>query len=135
MEKRKIVLTFPQELVDKPVTYHLIKDYDLVINILRANVTPKEQGVLVLELQGAAKNIDQGIAYLKKTGLAIQSLIEDIKWDETKCIHCTECVTVCPTGAFEVDRANMKIVFNRDKCIACGLCVSLCPYHAMEIII
>lgn len=135
MEKRKIVLTFPHELVTKPITYHLIKDYDLVINILRANVTPKEQGVLVLELLGEGKNLEQGINYLKTTGVTIQSLIEDIKWDERKCIHCTECVTVCPTGAFELDRSTMKIVFNRDTCIACGLCVSLCPYHAMEIII
>jgi Fe-S-cluster-containing hydrogenase components 1 len=65
----------------------------------------------------------------------IASLIEDIKWDDKKCTHCTACVSVCPTGAFVVDRKRMLIQFDKDKCIACGLCVTLCPYRAMEIVI
>ncbi|MCK4994861.1 MAG: 4Fe-4S binding protein [Candidatus Omnitrophica bacterium] len=135
MEKKRLVLTFPHELLDKPITYHLIKDYDLIVNMLRVKITPKEQGVMVVEIEGDDAAIEDGIAYLKKIGIAIESLIEDIKWDEKKCIHCTECVTVCPTNAFVVDRHIMKINFDKDKCIACGLCVSICPYRAMEIVI
>jgi ferredoxin len=135
MEKKRVVLTFPHDLLDKPIAYHLIKDYDLVVTILKAKITPKEQGLLVLEIQGTKHNLDKGIAYLKKTGVKIASLIEDIKWDEKKCIHCTECVTVCPTGAFVINRDRMQVQFDKDKCIACGLCVTLCPYRAMEIII
>ncbi len=135
MEKKRVVLTFPQELLDKPITYHLIKDYDLIVNMLRVKITPKEEGVMVIEIEGEDQKLEDAIAYLKKTGIAIESLIEDIKWDEEKCVHCTECVTVCPTNAFVLDRKQMKITFDKDKCIACGLCVSICPYKAMEIII
>ncbi len=135
MGKKRVVLTFPQELLDKPITYHLIKDYDLIVNLLRVKITPKEEGVMVVEIEGDDDKFEEGVAYLKKTGVAIESLIEDIKWDEKKCIHCTECVTVCPTNAFVVDRQLMKITFDKDKCIACGLCVSVCPYRAMEIVI
>lgn len=133
--KKRVVLTFPHDLLDKPITYHLIKDFDLIVNILKAKITPREQGLLVLEIEGEEDKLEQGLAYLKETGINIESLIEDIKWDEGKCTHCTECVTVCPTNAFVVDREKMKVSFDKDKCIACGLCVLLCPYRAMEIII
>lgn len=36
MAKRRLVLTFPPRLVEEPITYRLIKDYDLVVNILKA---------------------------------------------------------------------------------------------------
>jgi len=135
MEKKRVVLTFPHQLLDKPITYHLIKEYDLVVTILKAKITPKEQGLLVLEIKGSKANLEKGIQYLKKTGVEIASLIEDIKWDDKKCTHCTACVTICPTGAFVVDRKRMLVKFDKDKCIACGLCVTLCPYRAMEIVI
>ena len=135
MGKKRVVLTFPHELLDKPITYHLIKDYDLIVNLLRVKITPNEEGVMVIEIEGDDNKLEDGIAYLKKTGVAIDSLIEDIKWDENKCIHCTECVTVCPTNAFIVERQQMKITFDKEKCIACGLCVTICPYRAMEIVI
>ena len=135
MEKRRVVLTFPNNLLDKPITYHLIKDYDLIVNILNAKITPKEEGVMALEIEGESKNLDEGIKFLKSSGLNIQSLIEDIKWDENKCIHCTGCVSVCPTQAFTIQRDTMKLIFDKDKCIACGLCVKVCPYRAMEIVV
>ena len=47
---KKIVLRFPQNLVDQPIICRLVKDFDLEFNILRASVTPEEEGLLVLEL-------------------------------------------------------------------------------------
>ena len=49
---RRIVLHFPKRLVDRPLVYRLIKDYNLEFNILKALVTPEEEGLLVLELKG-----------------------------------------------------------------------------------
>ncbi len=46
MHKKRVVLSFPPHLIDQAVSYKLIKDYDLMINILRARITPKEQGRL-----------------------------------------------------------------------------------------
>jgi len=43
MKKKRVVLTFPPDMIDQPITYHLVKEHDLMINILRANITPKEQ--------------------------------------------------------------------------------------------
>lgn len=133
MGKRTLVLKFPQQLVDKPITYKLVKDYDLKINILKAKVTPKEEGSLVLGIEGPEDNIKEGIKYLKKAGVHIQPLIQDVELDENKCIHCTYCVTLCPTQAFSVNRETMEVNLNKDKCIACGICVDACPYKAVEL--
>ena len=52
MKKTRVVLSFPPSNVEEPVTYRLIKDYDLVVNILRASIDPGKQGRMVVELSG-----------------------------------------------------------------------------------
>jgi len=47
---KRIVLHFPKRMVDRPIVSRLVKDYDLDFNILKALVTPEEEGLLVLEL-------------------------------------------------------------------------------------
>lgn len=129
---RRIVLHFPRILVDEPIIYRLVKDYDLEFNILKALVTPKEEGVLVLELTGKQTDYERGLQYLTETGVRIQSLSQDVIRNETKCTHCGACVTVCPTGAFEVEPSTRRVNFLDSKCIACGLCIKACPLRAME---
>ena len=55
---KKIVLRFPRRLVERPIIYRLVKDYDLEFNILKASVTPEEEGLLILELKGDQKEYD-----------------------------------------------------------------------------
>ena len=93
---KRIVLHFPRRLVDRPIVYRLIKDYDLELNILKASITPDEEGLLVLELRGEQNNYDKGIEYLTKTGVRIQSLGQNVIRNEERCTHCGACITVCP---------------------------------------
>jgi Pyruvate/2-oxoacid:ferredoxin oxidoreductase delta subunit len=133
MSRKRLVLTFPSALVHQPITYYLIKDYDLMINILRASVTPNETGRLVIELSGNRNNLDRGIKYLKGMGVQIEPLAQDVKWRKNKCTHCTVCIPVCPTDALKLNRGTMAVSFDSKKCIACGLCIDVCPYRAVEI--
>ncbi len=130
---KKIVLTFPQSLVGQPIVYHLIKDFDLVFNILRASITPKEEGLLVIEISGKEENYKKGMDFLKKQGVNVQPLKKDVKWIEKKCIQCGACITICPTQALNIDRKTMKISFDEEKCIACELCIKPCPARAFEV--
>jgi len=130
---KRIVLRFPRRLVERPIIYRLVKDYDLEFNILKASITPEEEGLLVLELKGDQKEYDKGINFLVKAGVKIQSLSQDVTRNEERCTHCGACVTVCPTGAFRVDPKTRKVLFDNKKCIACGLCISACPPRAMEV--
>lgn len=129
----RIVLHFPHRLVDQPIVYRLIKDFDLEFNILKAYVTPQEEGLMVLELTGDKENYDKGIAYLKKCGVKIQPLSKDVIRNEVKCTDCGACVPICPTGALAVDPITRKVHFYKNKCIACELCIKACPTRAMEI--
>ncbi len=130
---KKIVLRFPKRLVERPIIYRLVKDYELEFNILKASITPEQEGLLVLELKGNQKEYDKGIEFLMKAGVKIQSLSQDVTRNEERCTHCGACVTVCPTGAFRVDPKTMMIIFEDEKCIGCGLCITACPPRAMEV--
>lgn len=133
MITKRIVLHFPHRLVDKPIVYKLIKDYNLEFNILKANVTPQEEGLMVLELKGKDEDYNKGLEYLRASGVKIQPLSEDIVRNDLKCTHCGVCVPICPTQALVVDEKTRQVLFHDDKCIACELCVKICPAHAMEL--
>jgi L-aspartate semialdehyde sulfurtransferase ferredoxin len=133
MISKRIVLHFPQRLVDKPIVYRLIKDFNLEFNILKAYVTPQEEGLMVLELKGQDAEYEKGMEYLRASGVKIQPLSEDIVRNSDKCTDCGVCVTVCPAQALVVDPATRKVIFHEDKCIACELCIKICPTHAMEV--
>ncbi len=131
MVSKRIVLTFPHKLLDKPIVYKLVKDFDLVFNILQAKITPKEEGLLILELTGKKENYANGIKYLTDLGVNIQPLSKDVTRDDNRCTHCGACVTICPTDALYIDKNTMKVIFDSEKCIACELCVKACPPRAM----
>jgi len=133
MVSKRIVLKFPHRLVDQPIVYRMVKEYDLQFNILKAYVTPREEGLLVLELTGEDKSFDKAIAYAKKLGVSVQPLSKDIKRNETKCTHCGACVPICPTDALVIDPATRKVEFCNEECIACELCIKACPPRAMEL--
>lgn len=130
---RRIVLHFPRRLVDRPIVYRLVKDYNLEFNILKASVTPEEEGLLVLELSGEQTEYDSGIKYLATNGVRIQSLSQDVVRNEERCTHCGACVVVCPTGAFELESLTRRVKFDNEKCLACGMCIKACPPRAMEL--
>lgn len=134
MTKRKIVLHFPKKAIDKPIIYTLIKDYNLVFNILKAQITPDAEGLMIIELGGNEKDYNAGIKFLKEQGVETQPLSKDVTRDEDKCIHCGHCITLCPTGAlFVKDKKTREIGFDKDKCIACEICIKACPPRALEI--
>lgn len=133
MARKKVVLSFPPETVKKPITYHLVKDYDLVINILRAEVREEEAGRMVLDIEGDEKSIDKGLAFLKGQGVAIQEAARDITLDEELCVDCGACTAVCRSDALTLNKDTMKLEFDKDNCIFCELCVKACPLQIIKV--
>lgn len=128
-----VSLRFPRKIVNEPITVNLVKRFDLTFNILKATIYPRKEGFIVLQLSGHRKNFQQGVRYLKSLGIKVESIGQDIKRDEEKCYQCGACTAVCPTGALNIKRPEMEVLFDRELCSACEWCVSACPARAMEV--
>jgi ferredoxin len=52
-----------------------------------------------------------------------------------KCVACTACEVICPTGTLEYeDKENKRIfTYSHYQCICCGACVKTCPESAAEL--
>ena len=77
MAKRRVKLTFPKELVTEPIIHRLGKDYDVVTNIRRADVTEGE-GWVVLELEGTAENIEGALQAAIAKGVRVDPVEGDL---------------------------------------------------------
>jgi ferredoxin len=130
---RRLVLRFHKRILDKPIVSRLVREYGLDFNILKASITPGEEGLLVMELTGDSRNYEKGMKYLSDNGVDIQSLSQDVVRNEQRCTHCGACVAICPTGAFSVDPGTRKVLFDNTKCVACEMCLRGCPPRAMEL--
>jgi len=135
MLKKGLVLRFPPEIVDQPIVYRLVKDFNLVFNILKAMITPGKEGIMILELSGDKENLEKGLNYLTDVGVDVKTIAQQMAKNEEVCIHCGACTAVCPTGALFVDRQTFQVIYDPEKCTACGFCVSACITKAMEVFI
>ena len=133
MVTKRIVLRFPRRVVDRPIVYHLVRDYDLEFNILKASISPEQEGVLIMEVKGSKDQYDKGIHFLSDMGVRIEPLSQDVVRDDERCTSCGACITICPTNAFTTDPVTKIVYFDNDKCIACGACITACPPRAMKV--
>lgn len=131
MAPEKIVLRFAADTADQPIIYRLVKDYDLVVNITKAAINPHKEGTMVLELTG--ERYGEGIEYLKKQGISVQPLAQEVVRNEEKCTQCGACTVHCPTNALYIERPSMEVKFKGDNCIVCLMCLKVCPVKAMEV--
>lgn len=131
MYSKILILRFPRTEVRKPIVCYLVKDYDLIFNILNAAILPRKEGVMVLELTGTRKNFKEGVKFLKSQGVQVQNASQEVKRDMNKCTQCGACTAVCPTGALHIIRPEMAVEFDETLCSVCELCIPVCPSRAM----
>lgn len=133
MAKRRLVLTFPPDVVERPVVSLMIKEYDVITNILRAEVHEGEIGRMLVELEAEGRHLKKGIEYLKDQGVGVEDAITDIELDESLCISCGACTAVCLHGALKVEAPDWELVLDRERCILCGFCVDACPLQLITV--
>ncbi len=75
--KRRVKLTFPQELIKEPVIFTMAKQFDVMPNIRRARVT-ETVGEMILELEGSDENLEKGIQWLKEKKIEVELVEGDI---------------------------------------------------------
>ena len=77
MPRIRLRLTFPTELIQEPIVYRLVKDFDLVINIRRADVKA-DYGWVVLEMEADEKTLQRGVDWLKQRGVQVDPIERDV---------------------------------------------------------
>jgi len=135
IQKKVIYLTFPPEASGKPLVCDLALNYQLRFSILKAQITPRHEGQMTMEISGGQEALDRGLAYLKDHGVGVVPAAQRISRDEDACIHCGVCTALCPTRALHIDPATQLVRFEAEECSACGMCTKVCPVRAMEILI
>ncbi len=133
MIARRVVLHFPPKLIDQPIISNTVRRYNLEFNILKASIAPPEGGLLVVEFQGAQKDVQEALKYLQGLEIKVQNLSRDITMKTDKCTSCGVCVAICPTEALITNKKTWQVEFVAEKCVACELCVKACPYSAMQV--
>ncbi len=76
MAKRRVMFTFPEELIREPVIYNLSQQFNIVTNILRADVT-EDRGWVVLELDGEDEDIEAGITWATSKGVRVEPISDE----------------------------------------------------------
>jgi ABC-type methionine transport system ATPase subunit len=71
--QQRVKLTYPVTLLNQPVLYKLIKQFDLITNILHAHVTPSE-GWLVLDIEGEQEKVEGGLAWVTAQGIQVERI-------------------------------------------------------------
>lgn len=133
IKKQRLVLRFPADSVSEPITYTLIKEYDVVINILNADITHGREGNLLIEISGERDSMVGAMNYLKDKQVEISPVNKTILFNQSECIHCGACSSVCFPGALAMDVLSRELSFSPEKCVACELCIKACPLQLFEL--
>lgn len=77
MAKRRVRLTFPQNLITEPLIYQLGHKFEIITNVRRADVR-EAMGWVVLELEGDEDEIDNGIEWVIESGVRVDPISGDV---------------------------------------------------------
>ena len=132
MYSKIVILDFPPEVAQKALVCQLVKKFDLMFNILKAQISAQREGHMVLEISSVSRSgFNKGVNFLKDQGVSISTPEHQIFKDEEICTHCGACTAVCPTDALYIRRPEMEVIFDKEKCSLCERCLVTCPTRAM----
>ena len=77
MAKQRIKFTFVQQLIKEPIIWKLAKEFDVITNIRRADVTD-DRGWVILELEGDQDEIERGLDWVRDQGVRVDPVYEDV---------------------------------------------------------
>jgi ABC-type methionine transport system ATPase subunit len=75
--RQKVYLTFPRNLIREPLIYQVGHQFDVVTNIRCANVS-EELGLVGLEFEGEAPEIEAAMSFLRAKGVKVDPVVMDV---------------------------------------------------------
>ena len=77
MLKRRLKFTFPPDLITEPVIFNMVKEFNVVPNIRRANVT-RDRGWVILEISGDDDEIERAVDWARALGVRVDPIEGDV---------------------------------------------------------
>ncbi len=77
MAKRRVKLTFARDAVTQPVIYEIGVTCNVITNIRRADIT-RDEGWVILELEGTDGNLDAAVAHCEAKGVRVTAAEGDV---------------------------------------------------------
>ncbi len=69
----RLQLIYPEELVKEPVLCMVCKNFDVILNIRTAKVSA-DTGILSVEIDGEADEIERAIKFIEEKGVNVQPI-------------------------------------------------------------
>ena len=67
----KVRLTYPPQLLERPLIYELIQQFGLLTNILEAHVN-SDVGWLIVAVRGEREMVQQGVKWVSEQGVEVE---------------------------------------------------------------
>ena len=126
----KLMVTFSRKSVKEPIIAQTVKDTGVLINVERAYIESNEGEALIDIPDGQTAAISEA---LEKAGAGVKRIEDSVIRDESECVNCGACISVCPQDVLSFDE-TWTLCIDSSKCVLCGRCVEACPHQALSLL-
>lgn len=127
----KLLLHFSSKIIKEPLIAETILETGAKININRANIGAVS-GETVLDVPDDM--YETIMASFRSREVDVVPLSRPIFLDESKCLSCGTCISICPFKLFEFED-DWRVLLDEERCIQCGACITACPFGALGLMV
>ncbi len=125
----KLLVNFSRGRGRKPIIAQVVRDTGVLINVERAVIDSSEGEALIDVPDEQCRLVSESMTSL---GAHVRILEHGINLNESECVDCGLCISICPREVFSFDK-GWKLRLAEEKCILCGKCVDACPSRALTL--
>ncbi len=123
----KLLVTFSKGKGKGPIIAQAVRDTGVLIAVERA-VIDSSAGEALIEVPDDQCRLVRDT--MSNLGANVRILEHGIMFNESECVDCGACISICPRDVFAFD-TFFRLTVTEERCILCGKCVDACPHDAL----